>query len=50
MGVKISKQYSSYKSQAKFFNLFLIFPPNGPHQTTLGIFESVSFWFLTILF
>ncbi len=39
MGVKISKRYSSYKSQLKAFKLFLNFLPNGPHKTTFGIFE-----------
>ncbi len=39
MGAKISKHYSSYKSQPKVFKLFLNFLPNGPHQTMFGIFE-----------
>ncbi len=50
MGAKISKHYSSYKSQPKAFKLFLIFFPNGPHKITFGIFEILSFWFLTIFF
>ncbi len=39
MGAKISKRYSSYKSQPKTFKLFLNFLPSGPHKTTFGIFE-----------
>ncbi len=35
MGGKISKRYSSYKSQLIFLN----FLPNGPHLITVGIFE-----------
>ena len=31
MGAKISKRYSSYKSQPKVLKLVLNFPPNGPH-------------------
>ena len=30
--------------------LFLNFTPNGPHKTTLGFFEILSFLFLTIFF
>ena len=41
MGVKISKRYSSYKSQPKVFKFVLNFPPNGPHQTTLRF---LKFW------
>ncbi len=26
------------------------FLPTGPHKTTFGIFEILSFWFLTIFF
>ena len=37
MKAKISKRYSSYKSQV--FKSFLYFLPNGPHKTTVGIFE-----------
>ena len=48
MGANISKRYSSYKSQPKVFKLFLNFLPNGPHKTTFGIFEILSFWFLAI--
>ena len=48
MGVKISKRYSSYKSQPKAFKLFLNILPNGPHKTNFGIFEILSFRFLTI--
>ncbi len=39
MGAKISKRYSSYKSQPNVFKLFLNFPPHGPHKSTFGIFE-----------
>ena len=39
MEVKLSKRYSSYKSQPKGFKLVLNFLPNGPHKITLGIFE-----------
>ena len=35
----IAKRYSFYKSQAKVFKPFLNVLPNGPHKTTLGIFE-----------
>ncbi len=41
MGAKISKRYSSYKSQSDVFKLFLNFRPNGPHKTTFG---SLKFW------
>ena len=50
MGAKISKRYSSYKSQPKVFKLFLNFPPNGPHKNTLDIFEILSFRSITIFF
>ena len=50
MGVKISKRYSSHISHPKVFELLLNFPSNGPHKTTFGIFENVSFPFLTIFF
>ncbi len=43
MGAKISKRYSCYKSQANILKLVLHFPSNGPHQTTFGIFEILSF-------
>ncbi len=50
MGAKISKRYS-YKLQPKVLKLVLNFPPNGPHQTTFGNFEILSFWvFLTTIF
>ncbi len=39
MGVKISKRYSSYKSQPKVFKLLLNFLPSCPNKTTLGILE-----------
>ncbi len=38
MGVKISKSYSSYQCQPKYFKPVLNFPLNGPHKNTLGIF------------
>ncbi len=41
---------SSYKSQPKAFKLFLNFLPNGPHKTVFGIFEILSFWFVTNFF
>ncbi len=50
MGVKISKGYSSYKSQPKIFELFLNFLPNGSRKTTFGIFEISSLIFLTTFF
>ncbi len=50
MGVKISKRYSSYKSQPKVLKLVLNFPPNGPNKILLGIFDILSFWFLMIFF
>ena len=50
-GVKISKRYSSYKSQPNVWNLSWIFlPSNSPHKTTFAIFEILSFLFLTIFF
>ena len=39
MGAKISKRYSSYKSQLKAFKLFLSVLANGPHKTTIAICE-----------
>ena len=36
---KMSKLYSSYKSQPKVFKLFLNFLPNDPHKTTFGVIE-----------
>ena len=50
MGAKISKRYSSYRLQPKAFKLFLNFLPYGPHETTFGIFEILSFRFLTNIF
>ncbi len=47
MGAKISKRYSSYKSQPKVFKLFLNFPPNGPHKSMFGIFEILKIEILT---
>ena len=43
MGVKLSKRYYSYKSHPKVFELLLNFPAIGPHKTTFGIFEILSF-------
>ncbi len=39
MGVKISKRYSSSKSQPNVFKLFLNFLPNGPHKLRLGFLK-----------
>ncbi len=50
MGVKISKRYSSYKSQPNVFKLVLNFLPNGPHKIALGIFQIWGFWILMIFF
>ena len=50
MGAKISKHYSSYKSQAKLFKLLLNFLPNGPHKTTFGIFQILKIKILMIFF
>ncbi len=47
MGAKISKRYSSYKSQPKVFKLFLNFLPNGPHKRMFGIFEILKIEILT---
>ena len=49
MGEKISKRYS-YESQSKVLKPLLNFPLNGPHKLTLGIFEILSFRFLTSVF
>ncbi len=49
-GMKISKRYSSYKSQLKVFQLVLNFSRYGPHKPTMGIFEILRFRFLTIFF
>ncbi len=46
LGAKISKRYSSYKSQPKVFKLFLNFLPNGPHKSMFGISE---IWKIEIL-
>ncbi len=45
MGAKISKRYSSYKSQPKVFKLFLNYLPTGSHKTTFLNF----FFFFEIL-
>ncbi len=50
MGAKISKRYSSYKSQPNVLKLVLNVSPNGPHKTTVWIFEIFNFWFLGIFF
>ncbi len=48
MTAKISKRYSSYKSQLKVFQLFLLKSlPNGPHKTMLEIFEILKMYILT---
>ena len=41
----MGKKISSYKLQQKVLKLFLNFPPNGPHKTTLGIFDILSLRF-----
>ena len=38
MGAKVSKRYSSYKSQATVFKLLLNFLPNG-HKLGFWVFE-----------
>ncbi len=50
MGAKISKRYSSYKSQPKVLKLLLTFPPNGPHKIALGIFWNFEFPILNDFF
>ena len=45
MGAKISKSYSSYKSQPKDFVNFLL---NDPHKSTFGILKILKLKFLTI--
>ena len=40
--MKFSKRYASYKSQPKVLKLLLYFLPNGPHETTFGIFEMLK--------
>ncbi len=50
MGAKISKCYSSYKSQPKAFKLLLNFLPNGPHKTTLGSFEILKILMIVFRF
>ncbi len=47
MGAKISKHYSSYKSQPKVFKLFLNFLPNGHYKITFGVFEILEIEILT---
>ncbi len=47
MGAKISKRYSSYKSQPKVSKPFLNCLPNGPHKSTFGIFEILKIEILT---
>ena len=47
MGAKISKRYSSYKSQPKVLKRFLNFLPNGHHNTAFGIFENLKIEILT---
>ncbi len=47
MGAKISKRYSSYKSQPKAFKLLLNFLSNGPHKTKFGIFDILKIEILT---
>ena len=49
MGVKISKRYSSYKSQPKVLKLFLNVLPNVPHENTFGIFQILKLKFKRFL-
>ena len=49
MGAKISKCYS-YRSQPEVFKLFLIFFPNGPDKTAIGIFEILKIEILIYFF
>ena len=44
IGVKISKNYSSYKSQLRVFKLLLKFLTNGPHKITFGDFWNFKNW------
>ncbi len=44
MGAKITKRFSSYKSETNVLKLVLNFSPNGPHKTTFGVFEIFFFW------
>ena len=44
------KAYFFYKSQPRFIKLLLNDFPSGPHKTTFGIFEILSFRFLTFFF
>ncbi len=50
MGAKISKHYSSSKSQPNVFKLLLNFLPNGPHKTVFGIFEILKIEILNVFF
>ena len=43
MGAKISKLYSSYKSQPRVFTFFLNFLPDGPHKSTVLDFFNFEF-------
>ncbi len=47
MGAKISKRYSSYKSEPKVFKIFLNFLLDGPHKSMFGIFEILKIEILT---
>ena len=52
MGPNGSKNFKTLLLQiaAKNMKLVLNFPPSGPHKTTFGIIDMLSFWFLTIFF
>ena len=50
IGGKISKRYSSYKFQLKFFRHLLNFVLNGPHKITFGIFLNLKIEIFTIFF
>ncbi len=38
-GIESFKTLLLLQIAAKFLKLFLNFPPNGPHKTTVGIYE-----------
>ncbi len=50
MGAKISKCYSSYKSQSNVLKLLLNIPPNGPHKSTVFEFWNVDLLIFNDLF
>ncbi len=50
MGAKFDNVTPTTNRSQKINNFSWIFFPNSPHKTTLGIFEILNFWFLTIFF